>query len=659
MTVSGTLRPGSSLGVYPQRLDGPADNFERSGRAWLLRLSEAVTRPRYRLPFVASRVERAGVGLQALEDEALLACVQDLREALLAEGLTDRRVFQSLAVLREFAARRLAMRPYDVQLFGAWVIVRGQMAEMATGEGKSLTAFLAAATVAMAGVPVHVITTNEYLARRDAEELRPVYESLGLTVTAVVEAMTTDEKRRAYHCDIVYCTNKQVAFDYLRDRLLSRNATGPLSLKFSEAYMDQRLTLRGLCFAIVDEADSVLIDEARTPLLLSREHRDLAQEQIYAEAVDIARAMQADKHFRIDERERRITLTDSGVSWLEDRLEGRDGIWSGARHARYLVHQALCALHQFERDTHYLVRDDRVVIIDRNTGRAMADRSWQQGLHQMIECKEGCPPTGQRETLASISYQRFFRRYLHLGGLSGTLGQVRGELRRTYHKRLVRVPTHRPCRRIDTGFKLHLRATDKWLAVLQEVERVHAQGRPVLVGTQTVSDSRLLGAFLTRRRLPHRVLNAQQDHREAHIVARAGMAGRITIATNMAGRGTDIKLGEGVVELGGLHVIATDCHEEYRVDRQLYGRCARQGDPGSLSTHVSLADPLLRSYPSWVRRAIGATMRDGRTPGERVSRAIVRLAQYLGSARNRAERRDVMRREESLGRMLGYTGRQE
>ncbi|MDX1736524.1 MAG: hypothetical protein R3228_19250, partial [Halioglobus sp.] len=448
---AGLLRPGISRGVYPQRLEASPGLLERTGRQWLDR-AVAYSRRKYSLRRVAVRVDRAARGLDHVDDETLGTLLQGVRYELLREGLAELPVLRAFAMVREYAARTLGMRHYDEQLFGAWVIVNGAMAEMATGEGKSLTATLAAATAALAGIPVHVITTNEYLAQRDAREMRPLYEALGLSVVAVVESMNTPDKEAAYRSDIVYCTNKQVAFDYLRDRLISRNEAGPLSLRFSRAQLEHQLVLRGLCFAIIDESDSVLIDEARTPLILSREHEDPSQQAIVEQALAFARAMEDSRHYRLLPRENSVELTEQGRDWLSRQREGMEGVWAARRHTEFLVHQALCALHLYARDDHYLVREGKVEIIDRNTGRTMADRSWQRGLHQMIECKEGLDMTGYRETLASISYQRFFRRYLRLGGMSGTLEQVGGEMRSVYQQGVIAVPTHRPCLRRDQGF---------------------------------------------------------------------------------------------------------------------------------------------------------------------------------------------------------------
>ena len=654
------LRPGIRLGVYPQRQQSHEEGIEQLGAKWLSRSAHALSWRKYRRSHVVAQVRLAGEGLEQLEPDALQRRCEELRYALLRDGLKDHLMVRSFALIAEHAQRTLDMCYYDAQLFGAWVIANGNMAEMATGEGKTFTATLAAATAAMAGIPVHIITTNEYLAERDAVSMAPLYEALGLRVAAVVEAMDTDAKREAYRADVVYCTNKQVAFDYLRDRLISRNESGLLSLKFSQANLEHQLVLRGLCFAIVDEADSVLIDEARTPLILSREHEDDSQQKIYEQALALAADMEKNSQYRLFEREQKLELTAEGKQWLSERVQSMPGLWQGQRHREFLVHQALCALYLFKLDAHYLVRDGKIEIIDKNTGRTMADRSWQRGLHQMIECKEACEMSGRRETLASISYQRFFRRYLRLGGMSGTLKQVAGEMAEVYQQRVIAVPTHRPCLRVDRGIRLFRRASDKWIAVITELESIHTTGQPVLVGTGSVHDSELLGAFLVRKGIEHRVLNARQDSEEAQIVAQAGQRSQITIATGMAGRGTDIELGEGVAALGGLHVINTQCHEEFRVDRQLYGRCARQGDPGSVQTMVSLSDALLQDfYPGKLRAWLDKYLNEGRSMPQGLVKRLVRLSQKMMAKRYQLERKDVMQMDEKLGKLLAYTGPQE
>lgn len=653
-------RPGIRMGVYPQNIESPGTTLERVGSQWLARGVQAVSSRRYDLARVVAAIEKESIGLASLDSGQLQLKREEIRYALLREGLKGELIFRCFALIGEYAERVMNMRYYDEQFFGAWVIVTGNMAEMATGEGKTFTATLAAATAALAGIPVHVITTNEYLAKRDADEMLPLYEALGLQSGAIEESMDNPTKRSAYRSNIVHCTNKQVAFDYLRDRLITRNESGPLALKFGRAHREQKLVLQGLCFAIVDEADSVLIDEARTPLILSQEHRDDSQERIYKRALQLAQEMAPKQDFRLHTREHTVEITQPGSDWLTEHTKGLEGIWTGRRHREFLVHQALSALHLFCRDTHYLVREGKVEIIDRNTGRTMSDRSWQKGLHQMIECKEGCDMSGQRETLASISYQRFFKRYLHLGGMSGTLSQVAGEMRSVYGRQLVCVPTHRPSLRSDSGFTVLRRVPDKWLMAIGRVEEIHRTGQPVLLGTGSLRDSELLSAFMTRRGLVHEVLNARQDEEEARIVELAGQKNQITIATNMAGRGTDIKLAAGVAQLGGLHVIATDCHEEYRVDRQLFGRCARQGDPGSNEVVVSLEDSLLVDfYPPKLLAWLSRHLERGRTLPLPLLKLLVRFPQRAMARRRRFERQDVMQMDEKLGRILAYSGRAE
>lgn len=578
-----------------------------------------------------------------------------IRYQLHRQGLVDSLVLKSFVLVREISGHVLGKKHFPTQMLGGWIILNGNMAEMDTGEGKSLTATLPAATAALAGIPVHVITTNEYLAARDAQEFSPLYRALGLTVGVALESMGSAERRETYGHDIVYITNQQLVFDYLRDRLATPGASGRLAMKYAGPGNAGQLSLRGLCFAILDEADSVLVDEARTPLILSRDHKDETRARIYRTALEIADAMTPGLDFEVEGHD--IKVTERGVDEIDRLTDELPGLFAGRRHSYYLVKQALVARHLLKRDHHYLVRNNKVEIIDQNTGRVMADRSWQKGLHQMVECKEGCTVTGQRETLASISYQRFFRRYLHLGGMSGTLRQVRRELRTTYALGTFRVPAYRDSRRRHMGYAIHARSQGKWLALLSRVQQVHQTGQPVLVGTCSLYDSDLVGRLFTRRRLPHRILNARQDRSEAEIVAGAGSRSRITVATNMAGRGTDIKLGDGVADIGGLHVIAAECNPEFRIDRQLFGRCARQGDPGSCEAILSFEDSLFTDfYPGWLLRWLS---REGRVVSGLPARILVLLPQWANSARFRQQRMDMLLLDEKLVSAMAYSGRED
>jgi preprotein translocase subunit SecA len=604
---------------------------------------------------IVAATAQAGTALAGAPDEALRARASDLRARLRREGIGELALAaEAFALVREAASRTLGLRHFDVQLIGGWAMLNGMLAEMETGEGKTLTATLAAATAALAGRAVHVITVNDYLAERDAQWMRPVYETLGISVGCVRQGMDPASRRAAYGCEVAYCSNKEIAFDYLRDRRVLGGRPRAIAMKMDAldgAGAAPRLLLRGLQFAIVDEADSVLVDEARTPLILSAEANDRQQETLHAQALELARQL-GDEDYRLEDTG--VEVTARGRERLEALGAPLPGVWRGPRRREQLVRQALSALHAFQRDKHYLVRDGKVMIIDENTGRLMPDRSWEQGLHQLIEMKEGCKVTGRRETLARISYQRFFRRYLHLAGMTGTASEVAGELWAVYRLRVATVPTNRPGRRIRLRDQVYGRSARKWRAVVASIQALRAENRPVLVGTRSVAASETLAEALDEARIPYRLLNARQDKDEAEIVAAAGVAGCVTVATNMAGRGTDIKLGPGVAERGGLHVIATELNDSGRIDRQLYGRCARQGDLGSCQAILAIEEDLVARF----------------LPAAARLRALDRLPPWLGrlvfaAAQWRAERayakarRDLLDLDDYLGDILAFSGRGE
>jgi preprotein translocase subunit SecA len=489
----------------------------------------------------------------------------------------------------------------------------------------------------------------------------PIYRALGLSVGTVTADMDITARRKGYACNITYCTNKQLAFDYLRDRILLGNDHGRLRLQLERLHeknaRTQRLFLRGLCFAIIDEADSVLIDEARTPLIISRESDGSEEQQTYLQAMDLADKLQNGTDFTVNQTERQIKLSEKGSERLAELTRPIGGIWSGTRRREELICHALSAQYLYLRDRHYLVQDDKVMIIDENTGRIMADRSWEQGLHQMIEIKEQCEVTGRREHIARLTYQRFFRRYLRLAGMTGTAREVRRELWSIYRLPVLKLPTNRPSGRKEEGQHVYSGKTEKWAAVVHHLRKVHLQGRPVLVGTRSVADSEHLSSLLHKSGLTHQVLNARQDLLEAEIVAKAGTRGCITVATNMAGRGTDIPLGAGVVETGGLHIIATERNEARRIDRQLYGRCGRQGDPGSHTSILSLDDELLRNHLNGsVRRFLARLVSKDIIGSQRISLLAMRLAQSSRERRYLRMRRDLLQMDEQLGKLLAFSG---
>jgi preprotein translocase subunit SecA len=550
---------------------------------------------------LARRAEKYGVQIGQLSDRALRESADDLRATLIQAPYGIDPVARGFALARESAQRNLGKQHYFVQMLGGAAMMRGALAEMQTGEGKTLTAILPAVTAALSGRPVHVITVNEYLARRDAEQLRPVYQALGITVGLVEHGQEPRERRAAYACDITYCTNKDLVFDYLRDRMAlgGRRARARLLLDgvFHKGNIRQPLLLRGLGFAIVDEADSVLIDEARTPLILAgADQGPLSGTEMYSTALDVARSLKSGEDFHLLANENAIRMTADGESRSSERTKRRPGLWSVRRARNELIQQALVALHLFRKDEQYIVAGGKVQIVDEYTGRVMPDRSWERGLHQLIEAKEGCEVTQQNRTLARITYQRFFRRYLHLCGMTGTALEAAGELRAVYGLNVVQIPTNRPLRRRNMGTRMFVSPEGKWEAVVNSARTFAQQQRAVLIGTRSVAASELVGGLLSEAGLDPVVLNAREDMDEAEIVARAGQPARITVATNMAGRGTDIELQPAVRAAGGLHVILTEYHESSRIDRQLFGRAGRQGDPGTFESIVSLRDDLFTRF---------------------------------------------------------------
>jgi preprotein translocase subunit SecA len=595
----------------PQRLpattlDRPQKVIERQQRMvrWWRVLTSLMVRPirssvllyRPLLWWIKSHSTR----LEALSDDNLQHEIRTLTKQLRHTGLSNRLVAHSFALIREIAGRELGMWHFDSQLLGGLAILHGNIGQMQTGEGKTLTATLPVATAALAGIPTHVVTVNDYLTARDAELMMPVYRRLGLSVGVIIQGLTVEQRQAQYAMDIVYCTNNELAFDYLKDSIVLAGKTDALHLHASRLYTDtqhdsiSRLMLRGLHFAVVDEADGVLLDEATTPLIISGEEvPQVAQQQVYSEAMVLLSQLESGKHYKIHQQKRHIEMTPAGELHALEITRNLGPLWQGRVRRLELLRQALTARYLFVRDKHYLVNEGKVVIIDEHTGRMMPDRTWERGLHQLIEIKEACQLSAPRETLASISFQNFFRHYHHLSGMTGTAEEVKTELWRVYELPVVGVPTHKLSRRRCFPPKVYLNDNEKWHAVTARVRELQAMQRPILIGTQSLSASEYLSLVLAEAGIEHQVLNARQDKVEAQIVASAGEAGKVTIATSMAGRGTDIKLSDGVEALGGLHVIITGLHDSCRVDRQLQGRCARQGDNGSYEMLLSLEDSVL------------------------------------------------------------------
>jgi preprotein translocase subunit SecA len=648
--------PGLLSGTYPER-----DDAERAAAFPRLFALDALQRRRQQR-FVA-QVDARGAGLAALTGAAFDARVREVRARLAAEGFADETAAQSFALVREATRRVLAKPQYHTQLIAGHIMLGGKLAEMHTGEGKTLAAVLTAATGALAGVPVHVITANDYLVVRDAQMLEPVYRMLGLTAGTVTRPDDQAKRRAAYGCDITYCTAKELTFDYLRDRLVRRGMQSELHervRRMEDGKAALPLLLRGLCMAVVDEADSILIDEARTPLIISQP-RVNPQKQAYVEqALRLAMQLSPGRDFVVDREVQAALISPQGRNRVAELAAPLGGLWEDRRHREEIIALALAAHHVYERDRDYLVRERKIVMIDQTTGRVAPGRVWSRGLQQLLEIKEGCPPTGEQETIAQITYQRFFPRYHHLCGMSGTLAEAQAELRSVYRLDVAHVPLRRPSRRRQLPTRVYGSRQAKWDAVITRLRALHASGRPVLVGTDSVADSDHLSVLLAAERLPHAVLNARNDGEEAAMVARAGEIGQIMVTTNMAGRGTDIPLGPGVAERGGLHVICCQHNASPRIDRQLHGRAARQGDPGSMETVLSLQDALLaRTYPQWFMGMLRAMTGHAGCRPAWLGAGVARLPQWLEERRQRGERRMLLDHDQRSERRLAFAGRGE
>lgn len=612
------------------------------------------------------RVNERVPEVSALTDDALARAVVEVRYGLRKHGFSDAAVLaQAFAVVAVCCERRLGMLPYHTQMKTAYLMLRGRVVELDTGEGKSLTAAYTAALAALAGQRVHVVTVNDYLAERDASEHDPLFAALGLSSSVVLEKTEHEQRHSLYANDIVYCCNKILVFDYLRDRVTLGDRVQPLRLHFDRWLGAMGKTnLRGLAFAIVDEIDSVLVDEARTPLILSASIANPEAETFYRECIACARGLQAPTDFDWMGLPLRPVLRLQGQQSIEQWM-ARQGdltpLWHARRRREQSVIQALVALHSFERDVHYIVKDNKVMIVDENTGRVMPDRSWERGLHQMIEIKEGVQVSDDRETMAKISYQQFFRRYLSLSGMSGTCREIRSELAAVYAQSVVRVEPRLVSKRRLLSRHIFATANEKWDEVVRQTRELIMQGRPVLIGTKTIRASEALSQCLTSNGVFHQVLNAKQDADEAERVAKAASPGMVTIATNMAGRGTDIRLQPVVVQAGGLHVILTEGHDNARVDRQLVGRCARQGDPGSWSAVLSLEDDLVTEAKPWGmalwRRWLGAHA--GARPIQFLFLMMYRWVQWQTDRRHSLSRRQMLKADTQNRRAMSFSGQLE
>ena len=534
-----------------------------------------------RLGKIADQVEAYANDMEALSDEELKAKTPEFKQRYQNGETLDDLLPEAFAVAREGAKRVLGLYPYRVQIIGGTVLHEGNIAEMRTGEGKTLTATMPVYLNALSGEGVHVVTVNEYLSSRDATEMGELYNWLGLTVGLNVADKTPEEKREAYACDITYSTNSELGFDYLRDNMVVYH---------------EDMVQRPLNFVIVDEVDSILIDEARTPLIISGQAT--AATQLYTRADRFAKTLKKDEDFKVDLESKTVSLTEEGIQKGE-KYFGLTNLFDPDNTAlNHHLDNALRANYIMLRDKDYVVQNDEVMIVDQFTGRIMDGRRYSDGLHQAIEAKEHVKIEEETKTMANITYQNFFRMYKKLSGMTGTAKTEKEEFREIYNMEVVTIPTNRPILREDRPDLLYPTLESKFKAVVEDIKERHATGQPVLVGTVAVETSELLSQMLDQAGIPHAVLNAKNHAKEAEIVVNAGQRGAVTIATNMAGRGTDIKLGPGVREIGGLAVIGTERHESRRIDNQLRGRSGRQGDPGVTQFYLSLEDDLMLRFGS-------------------------------------------------------------
>lgn len=660
------LRPGIQAGSYPQKKESKLTDLEQTVTLFFERIKTRLQRKKFSQAYISKQVKKYDKKLLNYSELELTENIQQLRNQLHRKGLQKDLIIETFAVIREAASRTLEKRHFDVQLYGGWLMINGMLAEMDTGEGKTLTTTLPACTAALAGIPVHVITANDYLASRDAQEMKPLYERLGLTGGSIIDGMETSNRQHIYRSDIVHTTNQQIAFDYLRDRIEIGDDTGDLRFEYrqiqrnSDTNTSNPLLLRGLCFALVDEADSILIDEAITPLIITKTSTNEDKTDTYSDALYLASTLFIDTDFHLNKKTRTIELTPIGEENLENLILNLPRMWRHKRKREMLVKQALAANYFYTKDKQYVVDQGKVQIVDESTGRIMADRAWEQGLHQMIEAKEGCLISEQREPQARISYQRFYSRYLRLGGASGTISKVSAELKNVYGLDVFKVATNRPSKRKILSERIYRTEKIKQQVLLKRIQQLYQKKQPVLIGTSSVQESEQVSGWLEQENIPHRVLNAKQDQHEADIISQAGQQRAITVATNMAGRGTDIKLGSGVAELGGLHVIAVSRNTSHRVDRQLYGRCARQGDPGSVEAILSLQDASLEQFYSSTMLKILSRFCPGNKamPGF-ITRLVLTLPQKKNEHEQSKMRKQLMKQDRQLRRTLAFSGKFE
>jgi preprotein translocase subunit SecA len=660
--MSALPRPGPRWGAYPQRPDHqPAQRAPQacSLQAWAAlpgampgaALLRAMAAPL--LPWLPARatawcwrpwLQHTRALSRAPQAQGHADGLTKARARLLSEGLSAGALAEALACVNRAAEQALGHALHDTQLLAAGLMLDHQLVEVATGEGKTLAMACAAAVAALAGMPVHVVTANDYLAQRDAQSLAPLWQALGLRVAHIVPGQQATARRKAYGHDIVYASAKELAFDHLRDCLAMPGGG------------HEQPVLRGLCLALLDEADSILLDEAVVPLVISASRQATPAQQaqrraLWWQAHQLASGLTPGLHFQLDAHQAK--LTPAGRSAIDQMAGALQGLWRRPRTREALIQLALAAQHTLHRDQHYLLRDGRIELLDTLTGRVATGRVWAEGLQALIEIKERCALSAPTDTLAQITFQRFFRRYWRLGGLSGTLMEARNELAQVHGLRVMHLPRRLPSLHQQGPVKVFATPMARWAGVVERARALQRQGRPVLIGTDSVEDSQALSGCLQEAGIVHAVLNAQHDQHEADIVAQAGQAGRVTVSTRMAGRGTDIQLDAAALAAGGLHVIHCQRNESARMDRQLLGRCARQGQPGS--SEMWLCTAISKDQAQVPSSNLSDNSSQLESPCSWTSTCIARLrtalAQSLASRRQAAWRQHLMAQDQQWQRL--------
>lgn len=618
---------------------------------------------RITLPWLKAQAEQVveiGKDLKTHSDAALNEVVREMRELFLRGRQDEAAVRRAFACVREVGRRETGEDAYPVQIMGAMALFHGRIVEMVTGEGKTLTGSLVAPVLAWQHRHVHVFTVNDYLAQRDADSRAPIYRRCGCDVGAIVQSLDEHARFDVYAKPIVYGTPKQITADWLRDQI----RLGPMSTAWAGRRLlgggngggpAQGPMIPGLRACLVDEADAVLIDEGVVPLIIARARREDEMAKVYKDAAWLAQRLDEKADYTVDHLRRRAELTRRGRHRTAEMAAGlEDALWRATRRAEELVRQALVARHCYLLGHQYQVVDGQIVIVDEYTGRFLPDRSWEHGLHQSVEAKENVEITADRETLARMSFQRFYRMYPFLCGMTGTAADASIEMEKVYQRPITVIPTNRTLLRQRWATRVFRTAEARWTAIVESVQQVHGEGRPVLVGTRSIEASEFLSQRLTARGLEHRVLNANFDKDEADLISLAGKHRAITVATNMAGRGTDIKLDREAHEAGGLHVVLTEMHSARRIDRQFIGRAGRQGDPGSAQMFVSLEDELVRLHAprlAAASRTMGMTDELGGFARRRALAVFV-LSQRRAEARARTSRAEVLRQDDWIEKHL-------